>query len=66
VTQQVEHGVTGFILTQDRTEEMAERVETLLTNPDMARAFGEAGQRLVRRSFAVDRMVNDYADVLAA
>jgi glycosyltransferase involved in cell wall biosynthesis len=66
VTEQVEHGVTGFILSQDRTEEMADCISTLLTNPDLAHEFGQAGRRRAERSFGIDRMVASYASVLVS
>jgi glycosyltransferase involved in cell wall biosynthesis len=66
VAEQVEHGVTGFILSQDRTEEMADCVSTLLTNPDLAREFGQTGRRRAERTFGIDRMVASYAGVLVS
>ncbi len=65
VIEQIENGVTGFIVSQDRTEEMAERVEALLVEPDIARALGDAGRRRAQEHFSIDRMVQGYAGVLA-
>jgi len=65
VAEQVEHGVTGYLVSADRPDEMAERISTLLTNPEKAREFGAAGRRKVQRSFGIDRMVHEYARLLA-
>jgi glycosyltransferase involved in cell wall biosynthesis len=66
VVEQVEDGVTGFISPADEIEGMAGKVTTLLTDPDMARAFGHAALQRVQQSFGIDRMVKDYIGVLAS
>jgi hypothetical protein len=45
---------------------MADCVSTLLTNPDLAREFGQTGRRRAERTFGIDRMVASYAGVLVS
>jgi glycosyltransferase involved in cell wall biosynthesis len=60
--EQIEDGVNGYLIS-DPTE-MAHRVESLLINDQMRKAFGEAGYKIVREHFSMERMVGSYSKVL--
>jgi len=59
---QIEDGVTGYLV---RTvEECAQRVLTLLRNPELAHQMVEQGQEKVRREFLVTKNALDYLRLL--
>ena len=59
--EQVEHGVNGFLVSDDNPGDMARRVRMLLDAPQLRRCFGEAGRRIVGQRFSMDRMARQYA-----
>jgi glycosyltransferase involved in cell wall biosynthesis len=62
--EQVEHGVNGFLVSEDDPTEMAHRVRTLLTNPEMLRRFGQASSRIAKEKFSMELMVERYVALL--
>jgi len=69
VPEQVEDGVTGFIVPPRDGEAIADRVGRLLADPQLARRMGLAGRDRVARLFTVEEYVratlNLYDGVLA-
>jgi glycosyltransferase involved in cell wall biosynthesis len=65
-SEQVENGVNGFLVSEDDPAEMAHRVRTLLTNPEMRRRFGEASRKLATEKFSIALMVERYVALLNA
>ncbi len=55
---QVIDGETGYLV--DSFEVCAERILTLLKNPDLNRRMGEAGREHVRQNFLITRHLRDY------
>ena len=51
---------TGLLVAQ-RPQAFASAIATLALNPAQRHAMGDAGRWRVKRHFAIDRMVNDYA-----
>jgi glycosyltransferase involved in cell wall biosynthesis len=51
----IAHGKTGFLY--DTQEELVERMEELVRNPESGRQFGQEGWRVAREKFAIE----DYA-----
>ena len=62
--EQVEHGVNGFLVSEDDPTEMAHRVRTLLTNPEMRQRFGQASSRIAKEKFSMEQMVERYVALL--
>lgn len=60
--EQVEDGVTGYLA--DDPIAMAMRVVELLEDPQVRRAFGQAGRARVRDRFGLDDMVARYVALL--
>jgi len=60
--EQIEDGVNGYLISDPA--EMAHRVELLLTNDEMRKAFGEAARKIVCERFPMERMVDSYSKVL--
>ena len=63
-TEQVEDRINGFLVSEDDPAEMAHRVRTLLTNPEMLHRFGEASIRIARERFSMELMVKRYTVLL--
>jgi glycosyltransferase involved in cell wall biosynthesis len=59
-TEQVIHGMNGFLVSPDNPREMAIAAETLLRDPGMCDAFGAAARRHVERAFPMQRMIAEY------
>ena len=53
----IEDGVTGLIVPPARGAALAEKIGSLLADPDRARRIGAAGRDEVRRRFGASRMV---------
>jgi glycosyltransferase involved in cell wall biosynthesis len=66
----VRNNETGLVVPPSDSGALAERILELLHDPVRARAIGEAGRRLVRDEFGVERMVAQtaelYREVLAS
>jgi trehalose synthase len=55
---QVIDGETGYLV--DSVESCAERIITLLENPDLNKKMGEVGREHVRKHFLITRHLRDY------
>jgi glycosyltransferase involved in cell wall biosynthesis len=53
-------GVTGFLVKPGNVDELAERLDTLLSDPDLRNRMGEGGFRMVRERFSVDSRLPEY------
>lgn len=51
IPESIEHGRTGFLVTERDVDELALRLEELLTSPALARQLGEAARAKVYREF---------------
>ena len=60
VSEVVEDGRTGILVPPGDVRAVAAAICTLADNRDLAKAFGEAGQRRQRKLFAAERMVDEY------
>jgi glycosyltransferase involved in cell wall biosynthesis len=63
--EQILHGVNGFLVSGEDPSEMSVYIESLLKNPEMAEAFGKAGQKIARQKFSMELMVEGYLKVLS-
>lgn len=59
----VEPGRTGFLVPPGNPKALAQALESLLTDPELRRALGEAGRRKVEQEFSVERVVASTLDV---
>jgi glycosyltransferase involved in cell wall biosynthesis len=57
----VVHGVAGLLVPKDDVDALSTAILEMLSNPERARKFGEAGRQRVAFCFTVDRMVEAYA-----
>ncbi len=54
----VEDGVTGILVPPGDSQALAEALACLLSDPEMRRRMGRAGQERVRAEFTVDRVID--------
>ena len=57
----VADGKTGVLVPAEDPEALAGALRTLLLDPGMRRAFGDAGRIVAEQRFSVERMARDYA-----
>jgi glycosyltransferase involved in cell wall biosynthesis len=62
----IRHGENGLLVNPDEVTSVAEALLTLLSNPDMARAMGEAGRNWVRRHYSYSSFRARLRDTLVA
>jgi glycosyltransferase involved in cell wall biosynthesis len=56
-------GVTGFLLEPGDIDTLAERIDELLENPDLRKRMGEAGYRMMRERFSIEKRISGYIDL---
>jgi trehalose synthase len=61
---QIEDGINGYVV--DSVEDCADRMVTLLRDPDLRRRMGEAGRERVRERFLTTRELQDHLDMLSS
>lgn len=65
LSELIQDGVTGFLVEPQQDEAMAERLIRLLTNREMAVAFGIEARHKVEREYSLDLMLRRYDDLYA-
>ncbi len=60
----VEDGKTSFLVPQKNTEALADKLEVLITNPQLRKKMGEAGRLKYEKEFTLDRFENRLNDIL--
>ncbi|MCE9534101.1 MAG: glycosyltransferase family 4 protein [Planctomycetes bacterium] len=60
--EMVRHGETGFLVNSD--EEWVEAIDTLAGDPDLRRAMGLAGRRIVEEFYSVEAGANSWFTLL--
>ncbi|SEA45023.1 Glycosyltransferase involved in cell wall bisynthesis [Desulfuromusa kysingii] len=53
-------GITGYLVTCDNDDHLAQRINELLHNPALAKKMGAAAQKRVNETFSVVNMMNNY------
>jgi glycosyltransferase involved in cell wall biosynthesis len=64
VSDMVEDGQTGFLVSPGAPELMASKLAQLISDPDLRRAMGTAGERRYLESWDAGLMVDRYATVI--
>jgi glycosyltransferase involved in cell wall biosynthesis len=60
IPEQIEDGVTGFLVTPGDVKAMAARIEMLLREKDLRRQLGEKAAEHARRRFDLNHQVKEY------
>jgi glycosyltransferase involved in cell wall biosynthesis len=55
----VTEGENGFLVPRGDTAALADRIRTLLDDPELARKMGAEGRRVVEKRFTIERMVGE-------
>jgi len=58
----ITHGRTGILVPSKNVQELASGIVSLINNKDLARRFGENGQKLVREKFLIEMMIKKTED----
>jgi glycosyltransferase involved in cell wall biosynthesis len=56
----VEDGITGYVVNPKNTDELAEKIVTLLTDKETAHRFAEAGYERVAQNFSLEKFIVSY------
>jgi glycosyltransferase involved in cell wall biosynthesis len=68
VAESVQDAETGYLVPQGGVDQLRDRVERLLRDPELRQRFGAAGRRRYEQQFTLDKMVRKtltvYQDVL--
>lgn len=59
----VKHGVNGYLITNETTEEIAGLINNLLNDKEKRIRLGEAGRKLIHESFSIERMGKEFEKV---
>ncbi len=62
----VADGNTGYLIQQSDPEQLAEKIEILLNDPDMRKRMGMKGKERVAEIFSIDQMTKKYLDLYLA
>ena len=53
----ISDGINGLLFESDNSEELAEKLQTLLKNPTLAREIGEKGKQVANARFSIPHMI---------
>jgi glycosyltransferase involved in cell wall biosynthesis len=56
----IEDGVTGLLVDPEQPDQLANKIEWLIQNPEAARAMGMAARDRVFNQFTVEKMVEQF------
>ena len=63
IPEAIEHGVNGLLVQPRDADALSARILSLLENPDLARAMGEAAHQRIANTFTVEKMVDQTEDI---
>ena len=59
----IEDSVTGFMVNKSNPFEIADKVELLLSDPELMLKMGNYGKERIMKSFSIDKMVSEFISV---
>lgn len=62
----VRHDQTGFLIARSNLNQITEKVELLINNPELAKSLGQNGRRCVEEKFTIKKMVSEYQSLYQA
>lgn len=60
----IDDGVTGLICEKNSPQDLADKIEILLLNPEMRKNMGRAGREKYEREFTIERFEKRMVDIL--
>lgn len=60
----VKHNETGFIVEKQNPTQLAEKMEWLIKNPQLAKKMGKEGQNQYNKKFTLERFENRFVEIL--
>jgi len=62
----IENGRNGFLFKSENIDDLADKLDKLLSNPEMARQMGEEGKCIVREKFSSQKYVEHFTNMIEA
>lgn len=56
----VSNNQTGFLIPRNNLNQITEKIELMINNPELASNLGESGRKLVEEKFTIEKMVTEY------
>ncbi|MBN2089692.1 glycosyltransferase [candidate division KSB1 bacterium] len=56
----VRHNQTGFLIPRPNLNQITEKIELLINNPELAKDLGQNGRKWVEEKFTIEKMVSEY------
>ena len=63
-TEDVEDGVSGFLVDPRKTKQVAKKIEYLIKNPELAKKMGKAGREKIKRLYNWENVANIMKKVI--
>jgi glycosyltransferase involved in cell wall biosynthesis len=63
--EMVDDGRTGYLVDVEDVDALADRMDRLLSDPDLARSMGKAGRELMQERFPADRFKQQLRELFA-
>jgi len=64
IPEVIEEGKNGFLFDRENTEDLVEKLDILLSNPQLAKSMGEYGKKLVEEKFSSDKFYRYFTDMV--
>jgi glycosyltransferase involved in cell wall biosynthesis len=61
----INDGITGWLVDPKVPEELADRIQSLVENPQQATQMGSAGRLRILQNFTVERMVSEFEELFS-
>ncbi len=62
-TELISDGVNGFLVDVDDVKALAQKLESLASNPEVAKEAGQRAREFVTANFSLQKMVSDYEEI---
>ena len=66
VPEMVENEVNGFLVSEHDPQAVCEAIERLISNPELAKRFGDRGREMARERFSIESSVRALRELFEA
>lgn len=63
ISEIVDDGITGFIIEKNSPEQIAEKIQLLIDNPELRKSMGEAGRKKYLEKYTIDKFEQNLKEV---
>lgn len=64
IPEVIQNNITGFVLNIMDSDALAEKIDMLINNEDLRIKLGENGKRVLEEKFTLDKMINNYSNII--